>query len=334
MSLPLWMKHVAEDKLQSFTEVFLIQQFEVKNSTKDPEMCQCVLQGLLQAMKLPNPAQYCWNFVCHAVEKIFELLPNEVQRGKLEIYIDVAKCISEMADSEIDRVVQISKNNIEKATFMKVYLISQGRLSLMNLSALIDTVAGYHQKENISWMLLHGFYHVRIVSHENTGVMKRMDWLLDFMGYITNFAYRSTPLHNISLKECMDFLLWLFAASVVAWADHSGPLLLGLSANWSPWKHQMTLSELSEDRIGKYPTDKFAVQETLTLLPSSMSLLLAKEPWKEQRQKFIDWLINMMGSPKEALSESSMDLLQVTLLALRSLAEFKKKAVWTKAYGW
>uniref|UniRef100_A0A8C0FNP3 Focadhesin n=1 Tax=Bubo bubo TaxID=30461 RepID=A0A8C0FNP3_BUBBB len=329
MSLPLWMKHVAEDKLQSFTEVVLIQQFEVKNHTKNPEICQCVLQGLVQAMQLPDPVQYCWSFLCQAVEKIFELLPNEVQRGKLEMYIDVAKCLSEMPNSEIDRI-----NNIQKATFTKVYLISQGRLPLMNLMAVIDTVARYHEKENILWLLLQCFYHARIVSHENTGVLQRMDWLLDLMGYIRNLAYKSRPLENVDLKECIDFFLWLFAASVVAWADHGAPLLLGLSAEWLPWKHRMVLPELSEDYIGKHPTDRLAVQETLTLLPSSISLLLTKEPWKEQTQKFIDWLINMMESPKEALSKSSTDLLKVTLLALRSFAEFKKKAVWTKAYGW
>uniref|UniRef100_A0A8C5TYH8 Focadhesin n=1 Tax=Malurus cyaneus samueli TaxID=2593467 RepID=A0A8C5TYH8_9PASS len=322
MSLSLWMQHVAEDKLQSFTEVLLIQQFEVKNLTKSPEICRCVLQGLIQAMKLPNPAQFCWSFLCQAVEKIYELLPNEVQRGELEMYIDVARCISEMADSEIDRIVQISENNIEKATFMKVYLVSQGRLPLMNLSAVIAVVAGYHQKENILWI------------HENTGVLKRMDWLLDLMGYIRNVAYKSTPLQNVDLKECINFLLWLFAAFVVAWADHGAPLLLGLSADWSLWKHHMVLPELSEEHTGKHSTDKFAVQETLTLLPSSLSLLLAKEPWKEQTEKFIDWLISMMECPTEALSKSSTDLLKVTLLALRSLAEFKKKAVWTKAYGW
>ncbi|XP_014107848.1 PREDICTED: focadhesin isoform X2 [Pseudopodoces humilis] len=334
MSLSLWMQHVAEDKLQSFTEVLLIQQFEVKNRTKRPEICQCVLQGLIQAMKLPNPAQFCWSFLCQAVEKIYELLPNEVQRSELEMYVDVARCISEMADSEINRIVQISKNNIEKATFMKVYLISQGRLSLTNLSAVIETVAGYQQKENILWMFLHSFYHARIVRHENTGVLKRMDWLLDLMGYIRNAAYRSTPLQNVDLKECIDFLMWLFAASVLAWADHGAPLLLGLSADWSLCKPHMVSPELSEEHIGMHSTDKFAVQETLTLLPNSLSLLLAKEPWKEQTQKFIDWLINMMECPKEALSKSSMDLLKVALLALRSLAEFKKKAVWTKAYGW
>ncbi|NXX97557.1 FOCAD protein, partial [Centropus bengalensis] len=284
-SLPLWIKHVAEDKLQYFTEVFLIQQFEVKNHIKNPEMCQCVLLGLLQSMKLPNPAQYYWSFLCQAVEKIFELLPNDIQRGELKVYIDLAKCISEMSDSEIDRIVQISENNIEKATFMKVYLISQGRLPLMSLNTVIDTMAGYHHKENILWMLLQSFYHSRIVNHENTGVLKRMDWLLDLMGYTRNLSHKSTPLQNVNLKECIDFLLWLFAASVVAWADHGAPLLIGLSANWSLWKHQMILPELSEGHVGKHPTEKLAVQETLTLLPSSISLLLAKDPWKEQTQK-------------------------------------------------
>ncbi|NWJ11447.1 FOCAD protein, partial [Crypturellus undulatus] len=333
-SLSLWMKYIAEDKLQSFTEVFLMQQFEVKNRTKNPENCRCLLQGLSQAMKLPNPPQYCWTFLCQAIEKIFELLPNEIQRDEVDMYVDVAKCISEMSDSEIDRIVQISKNNVEKATFTKMYLISQGRLPLMNLSALIDTVSEYHQKASITWMLLQCLYHTRIVSHENTGVMKRMDWLLDLMGYITNVAYKSTPVQNVNLKEAVDFLLWVFAASVVAWADHGAPLLLGLSASWSPWKHQGVLSELPEDPIGKYPTEKLAVQETLTLLPRSITLLLRKEPWKEQTQKIIDWLTSMADSPQEALSKSSKDLLKVTLLALRGVSEFKKKAVWTKAYGW
>ncbi|NXP50150.1 FOCAD protein, partial [Heliornis fulica] len=172
VSLSLWMKHVAEDKLQSFIEVFLVQQFEAKNCTKNLDICKCVLQGLVQAMKLPNPSQNCWSFLCQSVEKIFELLPNEIKRGELEMYIDVAKCISEMADSEIDRIVQISKNNEEKATFTTVYLISQGRLPLLKLSAVIETLPGYHQKENILWMLLHCFYHARIVSYENTGKVR------------------------------------------------------------------------------------------------------------------------------------------------------------------
>lgn len=79
---------------------------------------------------------------------------------------------------------------------------------------------------------------------------------------------------------------------------------------------------------------RVTVQEVLTLLPTSMLLLLQKEPWKEQTQKFIDWLFSIMEIPNEAFAATSKDLLKATLLSLRVLPEFKKKAVWTRAYGW
>uniref|UniRef100_A0A8C3SNW2 Focadhesin n=1 Tax=Chelydra serpentina TaxID=8475 RepID=A0A8C3SNW2_CHESE len=284
-TLPLWMKHVAEDKLQTYTEVFLVQHFETKKHPKNPELCQSILQGLSQAMKLPTPAQYCWSLLCQAAEKIFELLPEEIQRSEVEMYIEIAKCLSEMADAEVDRIAQFSKNNIEKTTFVKVYLVSQGRLSLLSLNDVIGIAVRCQQKETIAWMLFHSFYHARIVSHENTGILKRMDWLLELMGYIRNVAYKSISIQNVDLKEAVDFLLWIFAASVVAWADHATPLLLGLSAGWLPWKHKEVLPELSADDFGKHPIEKLSVQETLTLLPNSAQLLLAKEPWKEQTHK-------------------------------------------------
>lgn len=76
------MKYVAEDKLQAFTEVFMVQQFEAKNYLENIELCQSVLQGLSQAMKLPSPAQSIWSFLCRATERIFELLPNEIRVSK------------------------------------------------------------------------------------------------------------------------------------------------------------------------------------------------------------------------------------------------------------
>lgn len=112
-----------------------------------------------------------------------------------------------------------------------------------------------------------------------------LDFAVWFFFFFNWFSFPLNKVHFCHFPvQYIDFLLWLFAASVVAWADHGAALLLGLSANWSPWKHQMTPG-LSEDHIGKHPTEKLAVQETLTLLPSSLSLLLAKEPWKEQTQK-------------------------------------------------
>ncbi|XP_044516611.1 focadhesin isoform X2 [Gracilinanus agilis] len=334
VSLPLWMKHVSEDQLQVFTEVFMVQLFEATFAVQDPELCQSALQGLSQAMKLPSPAQYLWSQLCWATEKIFDLLPNKIRRSDVDLYINAAKCLSEMTDTEIDRITHITKNNIKKAAFVKVYLVSQGRFPLMHWNDVIEVAVRCQDRETVAWMMLHGLYHARIISHANTGVLKRMEWLLELMGYIRNVAYKSTSVENVALEEAINFLLLLFAASVVAWGDHDAPLLLGLSASWLPWHQEGGVAGFSPGYLGQSPNNRVTLQETLTLLPSSMLLLLSKEPWKEQTQKFIDWLFSIMESPQEALSSSSRDLLKATTLALRFLPEFKKKVVWSRAYGW
>uniref|UniRef100_A0A4X2L1S6 Focadhesin n=1 Tax=Vombatus ursinus TaxID=29139 RepID=A0A4X2L1S6_VOMUR len=334
VSLPLWMKHVSEDQLQVFTEVFMVQLFEATPTVQNHELCQSALQGLSQAMKLPSPAQYLWSLLCCATEKIFDLLPNEIRRSDVDLYINAAKCLSEMTDAEVDRIAHITKNNIKKAAFVKVYLVSQGRFPLVHWNDVIEAAVRCQDKKTVAWMMLHGLYHARIISHTNTGVLKRMEWLLELMGYIRNVAYKSTSVENVALEEAINFLLLLFAASVVAWGDHDAPLLLGLSASWLPWHQEGGVAGFSPGYLGQSPINRVTLQEALTLLPSSMPLLLSKEPWKEQTQKFIDWLFSIMESPQEALSSSSRDLLKATILALRFFPEFKKKVVWSRAYGW
>lgn len=87
-------------------------------------------------------------------------------------------------------------------------------------------------------------------------------------------------------SQALDFLLLIFAAAVMVWADHEAPLLLGLSASWLPWHRENGASgPATTALLGRSPMHRVAVQEVLTFLPSSMLLLLQKEPWKEQTQK-------------------------------------------------
>lgn len=333
-SLPLWMKHVSEDKLQTFAEAFMIQHFEPETRLKNQELCLSIVEGLVQAMKLPSPPQYCWSILCKTAEKIFTVLPNKIEGNEVELYVAIAQCFSEMADTEIDRVSSVSKENLEKATFIRAYLVSQGRVPLLCLNDVIAAAIGCTQTEPVIWMLFQSFYQARLVSHQNTGVLKRMEWLLELMGHIRNIAYKSTPVEGAALTEAVNFLLWIFAAAVVSWADHATPLLLGIGAKWLPRKQEDVLSGARAHTFGSTALAFLAVQGSLTVLPKSLLMLLAKEPWKEQIQKFIDWLFNILESPRDALSETSRDLLKASLLALRFLPEFKKKVVWTKAYGW
>ncbi|XP_066224352.1 focadhesin isoform X1 [Saccopteryx leptura] len=334
VSASQWIKHISDEQALGFVENLMVAVFKGASPLSSPELCLSALQGLSQAMKLPSPAHHLWSLLCKATGNIFDLLPNKIRRNDLELYISVAKCLSEMTDDEANRVAQVTESSIEKAAFVRLYLVSQGRFPLMGLTDVLSVAVQHHEKGTLAWMTLHSLYQARIVGHANTGVLKRMEWLLELMGYIRNITYQSTSVPNVALDEAVDFLLLIFAAAVVAWADHAAPLLLGLSASWLPWHQENGPAGPASSFLGRSPMHRVTLQEALTLLPSSMLLLLQKEPWKEQTQKFIDWLFNLMESPKEGLSAKSRSLLKATLLSLRVLPEFKKKAVWTRAYGW
>lgn len=334
VSMPLWAKHVSDEQIQGFVENLMVEVFKTASQPCHPEMCLSALQGLSQAMKLPSPSHHLWSLLCDATGRIFDLLPNRIRRNDLELYISIAKCLSEMTDEGVNQVSQITKDNIEKAAFVKLYLVSQGRLPLMSLTDLLTAAMQHPEKETLAWMILHSLYQARIVNHANTGVLKRLEWLLELMGYVRNIAYQSAPIQNVAPEEALDFLMLIFAAAVVAWADHEAPLLLGLSASWLPWHQQNGPGGPAAALLGRSPMHRVTVQEVLTQLPRSMLLLLQKEPWKEQTQKFIDWLLSIMEIPNKAFAAKSKDLLKATLLSLRVLPEFKKKAVWTRAYGW
>ncbi|XP_073522237.1 focadhesin [Phyllobates terribilis] len=330
-SLCLWMKHVSEDKLQTFADVCMVSQFGSQSKTLDVEISNNILLGLTQAVKLPNPPQHCWSFLCKTIERLYMLLPDEIQKTNMEIYIEVSKCISELSDSEVERICCISKDNIIKSTFVRVYLISQGRLPLSYLWKVLEVAVDCSDNQTIAWMLLQTFYQARVISHQNTGILKRLDWLLDLISYIRNIAYKSTPLQHVLLSKGVDFLLSVFAASVVAWGDHATPLILGIHGRWFSWNRE---SPFTPGSLGKQSMDILTVNECFTALPASLQSLLAKEPWKAHAQKFIDWMMNLLESPEGALSDASKHVLEASLFNLRGLAEFKRKAVWTRAYGW
>ncbi|KAG7462013.1 hypothetical protein MATL_G00197400 [Megalops atlanticus] len=333
-SLSLWMKHVSEDKLQTFVEVLGVQQFNQENRPQRLPHCQDILEGLSHAMALPNPSQNCWAVLCSATEKIFALLPNHIQDSEVDLYVGIAKCLSEMTDTEIDRIAHVTEANLEKTGFIMAYLSSQGRIPLLGLNDVIATAlrASQRERERISWLLLQSFYQSRLAANPNTGVLKRMEWLLELMGHVRNVAYGTTPVKSGDTRQATDFLLQVFSAAVLSWADHSLPLLLGVWARWFPWKQDSELPNVQHGLYGSASEE--LVSQCLLGLPCSIQLLLAKEPWKGQVQKFIDWLFSIAEGPKEGLSEASFITARAALLSLRYFPEFKKKGVWTRAYGW
>ncbi|KAM9424589.1 focadhesin isoform 2-T2 [Pholidichthys leucotaenia] len=333
-NLGLWMKHVAEDKLQAHVESLGLQQFQQDLRPQRLSLCCSLLQGLAQAMALPNPSNNCWTFLCSTTEKIFNLLPNQIQEAEVDLYVGIAKCLSEMSDTEIDRITRVSVDQMEKTCFVLAYLTSQGRIPLLALNDVIAGVLRGWPSRRVGWLLFHMLYQCRLATNPNTAVSKRMEWLLELMGLIRNVLYGTATVTYADTKQATDFLFQIFAAAVVSWGDHVMPLLFGLRAQWFPWKPGPKPPALTHGLYGTELLTDDILPSCMLGVSHSLPLLLGKEPWKSQTPKFIDWLFNIIEGPERNLSAMTLSTARAALLSLRSSAEFRKKAVWARAYGW
>ncbi|XP_077445781.1 focadhesin isoform X2 [Stigmatopora argus] len=327
-NLSSWMKHVAEDKLQFFVDTLGPQIFQ--EDLGPGRLGRSLLRGLAQAAAAPDPPAMCWTVLSQATEKIFNLLPDQIKDSGVDFYVGVAECLSAMADSEIDRIARVTETQMEKSCFVLAYLVSRGRIPLLGFNDIIAGVLRGWPGRRVGWLLLQTFYQCRLAASDNTGVIKRMEWLLELMGLLRNVAYGTTTVTCQDAKKATDFLFGVFAAAVVSWGDHSAPLLFGIRCSWLPRQS----AGLPHALYGAESQTEQALPRCLLGLPRSLPLLLAKEPWIHQSRKFVDWLLGIAEGPRQSLSATTVDAARDALLALRHLPDFKKKSVWTRAYGW
>ncbi|KAM8882281.1 focadhesin isoform 1-T1 [Synchiropus picturatus] len=333
-NLSSWMRHVADDKLHTFVEILGLQLFQHDLRPQRLAMCLSLLRGLAQAMALPNPSKTCWSVLSSTTEKIFCVLPNQIQDTEVDLYVGVTKCLSEMSDTEIDRIAGVTETQVEKSCFTLAYLVSQGRVPLLGLNDVIAGMLRGCHSQRVGWLLLQTFYQCRLAASAHTGVSKRMEWLLELMGLIRNVAYGTTSIASGDKRLATHFLLQVFAAAVVSWGDHFMPVLLGIRALWFPWQPAPKPPLILHRLYGDDTQTDGALPQCLLGMPHSLPLLLEKEPWSSQSHKFIDWLLNISEAPEENLSTTTLQALKATLSTLRSSSEFKKKTIWTRAYGW
>uniref|UniRef100_A0A671N8X0 Uncharacterized protein n=1 Tax=Sinocyclocheilus anshuiensis TaxID=1608454 RepID=A0A671N8X0_9TELE len=336
ISFSLCIKHVSVTqiyKLQVYVDSLAVQQFVPDTRPQRLPLCLSILHGLAKAMAVPNPPQNCWTALCSTTEKIYNLLPDNIP---VDLYEATCSCLSELSDTEIDRIV---KANVEKTAFVLSYLTSKGRVPLLGLNDVISTILQVGIKKRISWLLLQALHQSRFTSSPNTGMLIILIYILvkcywEKVHYCSKVWEINTFIHQEHIKLGTDFLLGVFAAAVVSWADHCTPLLVGIRAQWFPWQQSSRTTELSHDLYVNPDATELSLASCLLGIPYSIKQLLAKEPWKSQSQKFIDWLFSITEGPKLGFSETALLTAKATLMALRSSSEFKKKGVWTRAYGW
>uniref|UniRef100_A0A671NAT4 Uncharacterized protein n=1 Tax=Sinocyclocheilus anshuiensis TaxID=1608454 RepID=A0A671NAT4_9TELE len=339
ISFSLCIKHVSVTQICLFgvyVDSLAVQQFVPDTRPQRLPLCLSILHGLAKAMAVPNPPQNCWTALCSTTEKIYNLLPDNIP---VDLYEATCSCLSELSDTEIDRIVKVTEANVEKTAFVLSYLTSKGRVPLLGLNDVISTILQVGIKKRISWLLLQALHQSRFTSSPNTGMLIILIYILvkcywEKVHYCSKVWEINTFIHQEHIKLGTDFLLGVFAAAVVSWADHCTPLLVGIRAQWFPWQQSSRTTELSHDLYVNPDATELSLASCLLGIPYSIKQLLAKEPWKSQSQKFIDWLFSITEGPKLGFSETALLTAKATLMALRSSSEFKKKGVWTRAYGW
>uniref|UniRef100_A0A665V158 Focadhesin n=1 Tax=Echeneis naucrates TaxID=173247 RepID=A0A665V158_ECHNA len=216
---------------------------------------------------------------------------------------------------------------MEKTCFVLAYLASQGRVPLLALNDIIAGVLRGWPSHRVGWILLQMFYQCRFASNANTGYSRESPAFIEL-------SHNTQNIGGVSEHNATDFLFQVFAAAVVSWGDHAMPLLYGIRAHWFPWQPGSKPQVLRHNLYGEESLTNHALPQCLLGLSHSLALLLDKEPWISQTQKFIDWLLSITEAPDQNVSATTTSTAKAALLALRSSTEFRKKAVWTRAYGW
>ncbi|CAM9271316.1 unnamed protein product [Lampetra planeri] len=198
---------------------------------------------------------------------------------------------------------------MEKSCFILCQLVSKGQVPLLCLNDVISGVLRGWPSRRVGWLLLQAFYQCRLSAGSNTGVSQRAQWLLELMGLMRNVAYGVSSVPCRDTKLATDFLFQVFAAAVISWGDHLMPLLLGVRAQWFPWQPASRPPALGHGLYGEE-------SQTELVLPLC---LLGTSPR------------SVRAAGQRALEQP---VTQAALSTFNASADFRKKAVWTRAYGW
>ncbi|XP_035663139.1 focadhesin-like [Branchiostoma floridae] len=327
-SLPVIMKSLTAAKFKTFLEDCALQSFVVEEP--DPILCQSVTNGLLAALKVPDPPQMATQLLYHTVEKVCREV--DFSSRTHEVLPTISKCLAELPEDLADKITKAhGQADLLKSCYLRGHLVSHGHVPMTWYNACINgTVEAIEQIEGdeVIQHLTKSLYQCTQSKSQHTGDAARIQWLLEVMGQCRNIAYGKIPLSQAqstgsTKNKVTEFLIAVFCAAVACWSSVSLPVLWGITGTGCQTVTQSvdTAEASSESRM----------LETVPLLPYAILQLASSEPWTQVGDKLIDWLMEMYQAPVD-LPDKCKTALMGSVLALRHTTAFKKPSVWTRAY--
>ncbi|XP_038072165.1 focadhesin-like [Patiria miniata] len=337
-SLPALMRVVPTSKLKPFIETNLMEPFRAVG-VHTLDQCEVIVDSLLAALRIPDPAQGIVVILHKAVKDVYSLVPATLQKAHGRVLAKLAQCLCHLPGQEIDAVTSpLAQNSLLKATFVRSYIVCQGKQSLMWLNPCIDVamnVADTSQHRSMIWTLLVALAQCDSNRSQHTASMPRVHWLLELMGHARNIAHAKTQLApNRPIHTAVQILLDVFAAAIVAWSSSDLPLILGLAPSWLTAHHsEQGPGKMSTSGVGFRVIEQQASEDVLQLLPHSLPLLLKREPWSQITDKVLNWLLDMHDVERDMLSPNTKTHLKATILSLRHTPAFNNPACWTRIHS-
>ncbi|XP_067665779.1 focadhesin-like [Haliotis asinina] len=327
-SLPYLIKSVGPAILQTFLERGCMEPFTESNIP----MCICVLRGLNLALQVQDPPESVTRILYLATQVIYKAVPTTLQEA---LYSQMSECLSNLPDEILDEVTLedfSEKQTFVKGTFVRCYLIANGRQPVALLNSCIDAIIHSQHLEKV--LLLHllanCFQQMAGCSTDYTSPINRTQWLLELLGHVRNIAVGNTTLPDEAPPhiEVMQCAVELVARAMCLWTSSIAGAISGVG----PSLFKLTSGEESprgDNWVADYAN---TLPNCLDFLPGCIPMLEGK-PWDQIMSKAIDWLLTLSESSTEVVSPVISKQTRESLYMLRHCKEFRKAVVWSRVFN-
>ncbi|XP_071110148.1 focadhesin-like [Haliotis cracherodii] len=327
-SLPYLIKSVGPAILQMFLERGCMDPF----TDKDMPMCVCVLRGLNLALQVQDPPESVTKILYSATQVIYKAMMPTLQ---VALYCQMSECLSNLPDEILDEVTleDFSEDQtFVKGTFVRCFLIANGRQPVALLNSCIDAIihSQHSEKTLLLHLLAHCFQQMAGCSTDYTRPVNRTEWLLELLGHIRNIAIGNTTLPDQAPPhiEVMQCAVEVVARAICLWTNSAAGAISGVE----PSLFRLTTGD-------EAPKGDNWVADYAKMLPDCLDFLpgciarLEREPWDQIMSKAIDWLLTLSESSTEVVSPVSRKQTRESLYMLRHCKDFRKAVVWSRVFS-
>lgn len=326
-ALPVLIRSIAPTAIASLLDIGSSETYIGRDGTTNPVLLN-ILTGLTNALKVNDPPEAVTAVLYKSVGTYYTRLQGT--STQISVMCVLADCLGNLPDEMFDELTGEDFLYNERhltGCLVRCYLVAQGRQPIAILNSCIDATLNNKQcnHSQISTYLQHCFYHMSQTRSEFTGVMQRLQWLVELLGHVRNIATGATTLSDDikNKQKVMNLAVDIIAAVFCLWMSASSACVLGITSNI------LTCPNLSSSQHITSPWKPSVLPKQI--LPAYITGIQS-EPWDQILPKVVDCLTTLNSQPDDIISDETRKTLQDSLQILRHSTTFKKPTVWSQTY--